>query len=293
MDIVLPIIVAIIAFLAGVGGAYGLLENRLNIQEKRHRSRTRRELEEAERVYADRLQVRLDALKAQYETQIQQLKVELQTSKSIAFRPASDAPSPSTNLPSSTPAKRPLPMPDEDVTILETATIAEAARRSQMAATSLEEEDLTVIEPSLASQIAPATLSTPPQTPSAETTHSFQMVDLERLANTTETAARLSQTQALLAALESSYRVDIPQKSLIQTLKPLSKHRDPQLRIAVIRCFARLSSPLVLPILREALRDVEPDVVKAAQDALTPWRSHSPKKPQGTKKKTAKSKSMG
>ena len=77
MNIVLGIGIALIFFLAGIAVAYSLIEKRLNIQEQRHRSRTRREIEEVERKYTERMQNRIDALKSQYETQIQQLKANL------------------------------------------------------------------------------------------------------------------------------------------------------------------------------------------------------------------------
>ena len=83
MNIVLAIVIGIIAFLAGIGLAYSLLENRLNVQEQRHRARTRRDIEDLERVSADRMQKRIDALKSQYETQIQQLTQQLESAQAV------------------------------------------------------------------------------------------------------------------------------------------------------------------------------------------------------------------
>ncbi|MFZ9739484.1 MAG: hypothetical protein ACO3EZ_15905, partial [Prochlorotrichaceae cyanobacterium] len=83
MSIILAIVIGLIALLAGVGMAYSLLEHRLNVQEQRHRTRTRRDIEEVERSYTERMQQRIDALKSQYETQIQQLTNQLEATPQL------------------------------------------------------------------------------------------------------------------------------------------------------------------------------------------------------------------
>jgi hypothetical protein len=346
MSIVLAIVIGIIAFLAGIGLAYSLLENRLNVQEQRHRARTRREVEDVERVSADRMQKRIDALKSQYETQIQQLTHQLELAQLESKQappaivepivepepepePIVETPEPEASLSEAIvePAVEPEPVLEpEPEPIVETpepeASLSEAIvepavepepvlepepepivetpepEASPVLATptyeelptTLEFSDADTSEPEQPSE--PEQSSVPPVPPSpvtiAPATPQITLEDLQTLPFSADRKTHLQLATHLLTLLQTQPYIELSKRSLLKVLKGFSQDPTPELRELAVLCLSHIRSPLVVPLLRQRLRDTDVAVVKAANEALEPWRAHSKPKPSKLKSRKLK-----
>ena len=335
MNIVLAIVIGIIAFLAGIGLAYSLLENRLNAQEQRHRARTRREIEDVERISAERMQKRIDALKAQYETQIQQLTHQLELAQAPPepiVEPVPDEPeaslaetpeTPETPETIVEPIVEPISEPEpEPITVIgESETIVESISELEpesIAVIDEPEEPETIVEPiaepeaepiavtdeleepetivESISELEPEPIAVTPAYQDPPTTLEFgdeeddlntvaisvdaatiapppiTLEDLKTIPYSAQSAIRLQLATNLLTLLQTQSHIELSKPLLINVLKRFSQDPTPQLRELAVLCLSKIRSPLVVPLLRQRLRDTEVAVVKAANTALEPWR---------------------
>lgn len=83
-------------------------------------------------------------------------------------------------------------------------------------------------------------------------------------------------------ASSSSPRQTVP---ILRALTELGRDPSAAVRLAVVESLSDWRSPKVLPLLRQALRDTDPAVVKAANAGLTPFRG-ALRKAKATKKQT-------
>ena len=349
MSIVLAIVIGIIAFLAGIGLAYSLLENRLNAQEQRHRARTRRDIEDLERVSADRMQKRIDALKSQYETQIQQLTQQLESAQAVQSSGIVE-PEVVSSLTETIvePELEPEPTPEsESETIVETPEVVSSLPEpivepeltpepepivdihevvSSLTETIVESEPISEPEPEPIAETpepeVPPVLATPtyeelpttlefsdidtpsepellPVTPSPVTiappTPEITLEDLKTIPYSPLIETHIQLAKNLLTLLQNQPHIELSKPLLIQVLKRFSQDPSPQLRELAVLCLSNIRSPLVVPLLRQRLRDTDVVVVKAANQALEPWRTHGkvkPNKPSKLKAKKAKTRSL-
>lgn len=74
----IPIIAAIVSFLAGLALAYWLLEKRLSEQKQNHVEQTRKITEEIERSHQSRIQQTVQSLQTEHENRVKQLTQELE-----------------------------------------------------------------------------------------------------------------------------------------------------------------------------------------------------------------------
>jgi len=308
MNIVLAIVIGIIAFLAGIGLAYSLLENRLNVQEQRHRARTRREIEDVERISAERMQKRIDALKAQYETQIQQLTHQLELAQAppepivepisepepiaVIDEPESSLPEPIVESISEL-EPEPIAVIDEPESSLPepiVEPISELEPEPIAVIDELEEPE-PIVEP--ISELEPEPIAVTPAYQDPPTTLEFgddlntsaisvdattiapppiTLEDLKTIPYSANSATRLQLATNLLTLLQTQSHIELSQPLLINVLKRFSQDPTPQLRELAVLCLSKIRSPLVVPLLRQRLRDTDVAVVKAANEALEPWR---------------------
>ena len=306
MDIILAITIAWVSALAGTGVAYSLLEKRLNIQEQRHRSRTRQEIEEVERTYTQRMQNRIDSLKSQYETQIQQLKASL---GAIPAAPLTGSEPDATVADDADDAD--IPTVADNVDNADVATVPEAPVPSPETIAIPKEPEVNFEEgdkslefltmpdsvPSIAtpaiSEVDPegsleaATIiegfEEPDSAAIVSSLHAFSLADLAALFHPSSLETRIILAEQILEVLTAQQPLGIPSRPLIQALAALSRETEPQLRELAIRSLAQIRSPLTLPSLRRGLRDADPRVVKAAHQALEPWRAKAKVTPKITK----------
>jgi HEAT repeat protein len=87
-----------------------------------------------------------------------------------------------------------------------------------------------------------------------------------------------------LAALADELR-PAQLRPLLQALGSLSQDPAAQVRLASVKALAEICSPQVLPYLRQALRDTDSDVVKAASQALEPYRGAKRQPPRSARPK--------
>nr|WP_228383226.1 HEAT repeat domain-containing protein [Synechococcus elongatus] len=73
--------------------------------------------------------------------------------------------------------------------------------------------------------------------------------------------------------------------AIVRALAELGRDPSATVRLAVVEALSDWRSPKVLPLLRQALRDTDPTVVKAANAGLTPFRG-ALRKAKATKKKS-------
>lgn len=318
LNIILAIVVALIAFLAGVAAAYSLLEKRLNTQEERHLHRLRKEIEAVERQAADRMQNRLDALTAQYETKIQQLETQLQNQASsvestptpilpepiapegIPPEPSQVDPTPHRSSPASEPSEPELPEP---VTLESETPHLEASESEAPDIEVLESEvrEPVILEPETPNIEVLASETPEPETPSLSTStnpdlkipdpssdlpvssslNAFTLTDLTQLRHSQNTDLRQTIAEQILEVLQNQQPLNLPLLTLVKTLRTLSQDANPHIRCLGIASLGHLRHPQVPIILRQALRDASPDVVKAAVQALGPWYG-KPKAPRPT-----------
>ena len=289
MDIILAITIAWVSALAGTGIAYSLLEKRLNIQEQRHRSRTRQEIEEVERTYTQRMQNRIDSLKSQYETQIQQLKVSLGGQATESLIPSEgevsltevsltevsltnegtspgvlvqspEVPSPETQSPET------IAIADQPEVNLEEGEHSHESLTMQDSVPSAVENDRPQDSPAIVSSL-----------------YAFSFKDLATLSHPSSIETRIILVEQILEILTAQEPLEIPSRPLIHVLIALSRDTEPRLRELAIRSLAQIRSPLTLPTLRRGLRDADSRVIKAAHQALEPWRAKAKVTPKITK----------
>ena len=289
MDIILAITIAWVSALAGTGIAYSLLEKRLNIQEQRHRSRTRQEIEEVERTYTQRMQNRIDSLKSQYETQIQQLKVSLGGQATESLIPSEgevsltevslteatlanegtspgvlvqspEVPSPETQSPET------IAIADQPEVNLEEGEHSHESLAMQDSVPSAVENDRPQDSPAIVSSL-----------------YAFSFKDLATLSHPSSIETRIILVEQILEILTAQEPLEIPSRPLIHVLIALSRDTEPRLRELAIRSLAQIRSPLTLPTLRRGLRDADSRVIKAAHQALEPWRAKAKVTPKITK----------
>jgi len=357
MSIVLAIVIGIIAFLAGIGLAYSLLENRLNAQEQRHRARTRRDIEDLERVSADRMQKRIDALKSQYETQIQQLTQQLESAQAVQSsgivepevvssltetivepelepeptpepelepEPIVETPEVVSSLPEPIVEPEPISEPEPE-TIVDTPEVVSSLTET-IVEPAVEAESVLEPEPEPIAETpepeVPPVLATPtyeelpttlefsdidtpsepellPVTPSPVTiappTPEITLEDLKTIPYSPLLETHIQLAKNLLTLLQNQPHIELSKPLLIQVLKRFSQDPSPQLRELAVLCLSNIRSPLVVPLLRQRLRDTDVVVIKAANQALEPWRTHGkvkPNKPSKLKAKKAKTRSL-
>jgi len=291
MSIVLAIVIGIIAFLAGIGLAYSLLENRLNAQEQRHRARTRRDIEDLERVSADRMQKRIDALKSQYETQIQQLTQQLESAQAVQSSGIVEpevVSSLTETIVESEPISEPEPEPIAETPEPEVPPVLATPTYEELP-TTLEFSDIdTPSEPELL-PVTPSPVTIAPPTPE------ITLEDLKTIPYSPLLETHIQLAKNLLTLLQNQPHIELSKPLLIQVLKRFSQDPSPQLRELAVLCLSNIRSPLVVPLLRQRLRDTDVVVIKAANQALEPWRTHGkvkPNKPSKLKSKKAKSRSL-
>ena len=294
MDIILAITIAWVSALAGTGIAYSLLEKRLNIQEQRHRSRTRQEIEEVERTYTQRMQNRIDSLKSQYETQIQQLKVSLGGQATESLIPSEgevsltevsltevtlanegtspgvlvqspEVQSPETQSPE-TQSPETIAIADQPEVNLEEGEHSHESLTMQDSVPSAVENDRPQDSPAIVSSL-----------------YAFSFKDLATLSHPSSIETRIILVEQILEILTAQEPLEIPSRPLIHVLIALSRDTEPRLRELAIRSLAQIRSPLTLPTLRRGLRDADSRVIKAAHQALEPWRAKAKVTPKITK----------
>ena len=284
MDIILAITIAWVSALAGTGIAYSLLEKRLNIQEQRHRSRTRQEIEEVERTYTQRMQNRIDSLKSQYETQIQQLKVSLGGQATESLIPserevslteatlANEGTSPGVLVQSpevqspETQSPETIAIADQPEVNLEEGEHSHESLAMQDSVPSAVENDRPQDSPAIVSSL-----------------YAFSFKDLATLSHPSSIETRIILVEQILEILTAQEPLEIPSRPLIHVLIALSRDTEPRLRELAIRSLAQIRSPLTLPTLRRGLRDADSRVIKAAHQALEPWRAKAKVTPKITK----------
>jgi len=96
--------------------------------------------------------------------------------------------------------------------------------------------------------------------------------DLKTIPYSANSATRLQLATNLLTLLQTQSHIELSQPLLINVLKRFSQDPTPQLRELAVLCLSKIRSPLVVPLLRQRLRDTDVAVVKAANEALEPWR---------------------
>jgi len=352
MDIILAVTIAWISALAGTGVAYSLLEKRLNIQEQRHRARTRQEIEEVERTYNQRMQNRIDSLKSQYETQIQQLKISLGgqgTDSTIASEGAAtlDVGTSPEVLMQSPELQNPeiqsletIAIADQPEVSLEEGEQSHESLTTQDSVPSMDTLEISAVDPEEsieAETLIPgsqealdqhslsadspdssestglaesADISEPTETISTETIasfapgadssvvdndrpqdspaivsslYAFSVKDLATLSHPSSIETRIILAEQILEILTAQQPLEIPSRPLIHALIALSRDTEPRLRELAMRSLAQIRSPLTLPTLRRGLRDADSRVIKAAHQALEPWRAKAKVTPKITK----------
>lgn len=299
MSIILAIVIGLIALLAGVGMAYSLLEHRLNVQEQRHRTRARRDIEEVERSYTERMQQRIDALKSQYDTQIQQLTNQLEATPQIEtvkaqyeaqIQDLTQQLAAAQATPTATPATETniaLAIEPEPSPSLEPDLALEATEPTDLA------ELMELTEPTALAEAPEPTESTltpaPLQTKTiAPRSSGITLEDLTTLPYISQDTSRIELAEGLLEALQGQSCLEISPTFLFQTLKRLSQDPLPRLRELAVLCLAQTHSSRSIPLLRPRLWDTDLTVVQAANQALEFWRPHGKLKPQKGKSKPRK-----
>ena len=81
---------------------------------------------------------------------------------------------------------------------------------------------------------------------------------------------RANAALALGAIAATSTPAELQQ--ILKALTQLGRDPNAEVRLAVVQSLADLRSPKVIPLLRQALRDADPEVVKAASAAIAPFR---------------------
>lgn len=326
MDIILAVTIAWISALAGTGVAYSLLEKRLNIQEQRHRSRTRQEIEEVERTYTQRMQNRIDSLKSQYETQIQQLKVSLGGQATESLIPSegeatlTEATLTEVSLEEGEQSHESLTTQDSvpsmdtlEISAVDPEESIEAETLIPGSQEALDQHSLSADSPDSSESTGlaeSADISEPTETISTETIasfapgadssvvdndrpqdspaivsslYAFSFKDLATLSHPSSIETRIILVEQILEILTAQEPLEIPSRPLIHVLIALSRDTEPRLRELAIRSLAQIRSPLTLPTLRRGLRDADSRVIKAAHQALEPWRAKAKVTPKITK----------
>jgi hypothetical protein len=244
MDAASLLLTALVSFMVGLGGGYSLLEKRLSQQEQNNQVRLHQQREELERSYHDRLQSRLEALKSQYETQIQQLKTRPAASSLSSTQISPNQVSPNRISIASTPA------------IQETRGLAVTATPVAIS------QPLGGFSPGLRSSLSPLQLIQQANHPDPEI----------RTQLTTELGQCLGSQTGSIAS------------QMIACLGKLSQDPIPQVRRLAIAALAQTQSSKVLPFLRRSLRDADSDVVKTASSAIAQFRNYSKSAPPSFKK---------
>ncbi|MEY2979296.1 MAG: HEAT repeat domain-containing protein [Prochlorotrichaceae cyanobacterium] len=311
MSIILAIVIGLIALLAGVGMAYSLLEHRLNVQEQRHRTRARRDIEEVERSYTERMQQRIDALKSQYDTQIQQLTNQLEATPQIEtvkaqyeaqIQDLTQQLAAAQATPTATPATEtnialaiePEPSPSlEPDLALEATEPTDLAELMELTEPTDLAELMELTEPTALAEAPEPTESTltpaPLQTKTiAPRSSGITLEDLTTLPYISQDTSRIELAEGLLEALQGQSCLEISPTFLFQTLKRLSQDPLPRLRELAVLCLAQTHSSRSIPLLRPRLWDTDLTVVQAANQALEFWRPHGKLKPQKGKSKPRK-----
>jgi hypothetical protein len=156
--------------------------------------------------------------------------------------------------------------------------------------TTLEFSDADTSEPEQPSE--PEQSSVPPVPPSpvtiAPATPQITLEDLQTLPFSADRKTHLQLATHLLTLLQTQPYIELSKRSLLKVLKGFSQDPTPELRELAVLCLSHIRSPLVVPLLRQRLRDTDVAVVKAANEALEPWRAHSKPKPSKLKSRKLK-----
>ena len=113
--------------------------------------------------------------------------------------------------------------------------------------------------------------------------YAFSFKDLATLSHPSSIETRIILVEQILEILTAQEPLEIPSRPLIHVLIALSRDTEPRLRELAIRSLAQIRSPLTLPTLRRGLRDADSRVIKAAHQALEPWRAKAKVTPKITK----------